>query len=291
MVCTAPAGTDTRTSSLCRCVDRDVARGIGSERVAEHVLPPLADLESGGTSHGVEFGNRAVANSPRPKPDASILGEFDELSFDDLVRRVVDIDRQHHAIGCEGPHAHGVSGGTPDIGNSGLDDECSVRFESAGDLGELASLDVGRSEAEQRVVGDVGDTERSGRQGIDHVSVDHVDGMKNDTDLRGSLAFLGTQTVQHGRTRIDPGDPSAGGREFERDATRSHPEFEERSVTSEAAKESDGRNDIADVAVPLVVHIGECVTIRRRLEALHGVDPVTFDGLGVGRNCTGRTVL
>ncbi len=228
-------------------------------------MPPgvaLGQSEAGAGGHVVELVGTGVADVPGAQPDAA-LGDGDDGPVDGLGGRVTSGDLEHHPVGVDHRGGDGAGGGIRfGAGHEGLDHEGAARAQPPGHIFHAAPLRRGRGQVEQGVVRsqDHGEAAGYGDAHVGEVAQRHRDGV---------TSRLGPEALDHGRGGVDAVHLEAGCRQRQGQATRADPELEDRPTVSHRGHEGDGGIDVGDVAVPVVVDIGEALTVGRGVEALH----------------------
>ena len=236
-------------------------RALRGEQPPRDVLPPIDQTEAGGGSEAVELSRRGVPHRPRAEPHGGAVGEVDEVADRPLGVRIVVGDRQHDLIHGHRPDGDDGADARRVLRDEGLDDEPSARRQPVRDGGEAGGLAPCRLEVEQRVVGDEHDVEGAGRQVVDHVAKRCPDPTADITSAqpiehrRAGIHVVHVESLLGHRHGHSPG-PDA---QLEHAATRG----------GQLGDERDGCRDIADTVVPVVVHIGERIAVRRPSVPLH----------------------
>ncbi len=144
-------------------VDRDV---VGARLVERFVVPvrrARLELESCLRRHAIELRRRAVVDRPRAEPDAVRFRELDQVALSPLRSGIVRADAQDHPVDRHGPELDDRAVLWRLDRDERLDDESTARVEAARHGGEAQLLVGVGEEAEERVVRDVDEGERSGR--------------------------------------------------------------------------------------------------------------------------------
>ena len=194
-----------------------------------------------------------------------VLAELDELSVGALAMLVVDRGRQHDGVGGDRPHREVAAGG-PILRHERLDDEAPRPPQPRCHVVEQRLLACRRLEVEQRVVGDEHGVERPGRQVVHHVTVDGL-----DRSLRVGVG----QRSQHRRARVEPGDLEAGRGRRDRQPAGPDTELQQAGSISavghrdEVGEQLDHIGGVAQPGVPLVVDVGERLSVAVGAVALH----------------------
>ncbi len=159
------------------------------------------------------------------------------------------------------------------VGDEGLDDEHAAGIEPAGDLVEESLLVAVTEHVEDGVVGDEDGVEGAVGQIVDHVAADRVD---------PAFGVALGQFPEHRLAAVDAGDREPRGGHGDGKPPGADAELEHLSpVPCEIDHPCHGRLDVGDVRVPVVVDVGEPLSVRplvvspHRPEAMgrHGSDP------------------
>ena len=226
--------------------------------------------EAAGRGEVVELLGREVAEHPRPQADAA-LAEFDVLSVHHLFHRPVGAQCEHHAVEL---HRSGLEHG---LGRRQEDRRARKPppasrppgASSAGGGLEACLLGRHRGQQEERV--ERGHDERepvagAGPGGIERrYRVGHV---AEDGAHRGA-ARPGGETIEHRRRRVESPHLDPGGGERHRQAAAADAELEHAAATGGRHDPGHRGVEVVDVAVPVVVDVGEGVAVGRRSVAVH----------------------
>ena len=174
----------------------------------------------------------------------------------------------------DGHRAHvdhcGVAVGM-EIGDKRFDDEHAAGVEPPSDLGEQALLVGLDKEIEDRVVGDQGRIERTVGEVVDHVAEDC---------LHRPIGVALGQPRQHRVAAVDTRDREAGRGHRNGQTAGADAELEHRTPRPRQADHSiDGRRNVGDVGVPLVIDVGEPLTVGTLVVAPHR-PKATADAIG-----------
>lgn len=247
------------------------ARLVG-ELTALKVAPTVFELQSGSARHGIDLFWRRVAHTPRPKTNAARLGELDELSFCRLFCRAMSADGEDDSIDAEVAHGHVVDGqsvaGDRRLGNDPVDEETSSRLEPCGCIAHTSGLLTFVVEVEQRVEGDHDQRERSSGDVINHVTLDGFD---------AGARISGGQSFQHRCAGVDADHAEPSCSEGNGDPSGADTQLTDRPAFGELGEHGDQDGKIIEVAVPLVVDVGERRPIGVGSVSIHLVQPSETD--------------
>ena len=244
-------------------VHRDVGVVVGAERAAVPARPPLDETEPGVGGEGVELVGCRPADAPGAQPDAR-LGDVHVLTGQLLGGRVAAAHAQDDLVGGDGPGldpAAGVQGIV--VGHERLDRHAAAGLEVVGDGAQAAALVLDVDEVEERVVRH----ERRGEAPVAERRVGHV----AEDRLDALAARLGAEALQHGRGGVDPGDLDPRLGEGDGEPAGADAELEDRPAAGQLDEGLHAGVDVAEVGVPVVVHVGEPLAVGRRVVALHPV--------------------
>ena len=90
-----------------------------------------------------------------------------------------------------------------------------------------------------------------------------------DDGLHRVAPRLGPQSLDHRRRGVDADDAHTARRERQRQTAGADSQFEHGSAVGQAGQALDGRVELREFAVPLVVDVGHGVAVARRPVAVH----------------------
>ena len=226
--------------------------------------------------HRVELLRRRVADAPRPQPHSAGLGQLDVLTLGALIVGVVHADAEHDPVRVHRAHRHlatraAATGRTPRR-------RTHRRPQPGARRREAVRLSLRGQQVEDRVVGDEHQrrtARRAGRRPCRRATT-RTRPARSLSASRASIAALASTPVTSRARR----------RQRDREAAGADAELEDPAPPAPARASSSSAVTVAStsliVAVPVVVHVGEPVAVRRGAVARACSPSSPLDGAVVG---------
>ena len=232
-------------------------------------VPPVVaphELQAGRLRQGVELGWAGVPEVPRPQPDAA-FGDVDVLSRDRLRRLVVLAHREHHLVHREVPRGDRAAGAV--VGPRRARTPRGRRARSGARRSATRARHRRWASTDPRlkkVLNAANTTANGGGSARSRSAMSpRVTTMSSPpglarrrSSIAGDASMPCTSTPRAAQRQRQPAGPD--------------PELEHGTpagLLHQRGQPGGARVDVGDVAVPVVVHVGEAVPVAARLVALH----------------------